>query len=65
MTTLDALIKQKAYELDSLRLLRTILESGDCNGCDRKDGCPLQPKPGQLVRYNCPHYRKKGAKNEH
>lgn len=34
--TLNELIAQKACELDNLILLRTILESGDCNVCRKR-----------------------------
>ena len=54
-TKLDELIAQKSYELDCLKAYKNIVKSGDCNNFGNK-GCEWAPKPGQLVRYNCPHY---------
>lgn len=63
MSKLDDVIAQKAYELDCLRNYRNIVESGDCNNCTHKShDCMYVPKPGQLVRYNCPHYTREGIK---
>ena len=56
MRKLEELIAQKAYELDSLMLLRQILSSGDCNTCACKNDCTEVPKAGQMVRYNCYAY---------
>ena len=58
MSKLDDLIAQKAYELDCLMAYRNITESGDCNVCKFKGICDIQPKVGQLVRYNCYHFSK-------
>jgi len=58
MSKLDEAIAQQAYILDALRAYRNVVESGDCNRCKRKQTCQYCPKPGQLVRYNCPHYQK-------
>lgn len=61
MDRLDEMIGNVAYILDSLRLLREIEMAGTCNNCQYKqDGyeCEYLPKAGQLVRYNCPFYRK-------
>lgn len=52
---LEELIKQKYYEIDCLKALDKIVKSGNCNTC-KKVKCEYSPKPGQLVRYNCPHY---------
>lgn len=41
-----------------LMALKEIWEVGDCNDCGNK-GCGYEPLPGQMVRYNCPHYKKK------
>ena len=38
-----------------LKLLKTITESGNCNGC-KVSNCEYRPKLGLLVRYNCPFY---------
>ena len=40
-----------------LTALKEIWDSGDCNDCGNR-GCLYKPKLGQLVRYNCPFYRK-------
>ena len=55
MSRLDDTISTVAHILDCLMAYRNIAESGDCNICKNKD-CQWKPKPGQLVRYNCPHY---------
>lgn len=47
------------YLYDCLSTLKTILDSGDCNDCSKSRSCPYCPKPGQLVRYNCPYFKKK------
>ena len=54
--TIDELIAYHASELDHLRLLKSILESGDCNTCACSKGCTEVPKLGELVRYNCYAY---------
>ena len=59
MEKLDSMIKDVAGVMDSLLLLREIIESGDCNICADKKTCQYAPKPGQLVRYNCPFFKKK------
>ena len=56
MNRLDETISNVAYVLDSLRVLRDILDSGSCDDCDVQETCEHKPKLGQLVRYNCPHY---------
>ena len=53
---LDKTISDIAYILDNLCLLRQIYKTGDCNNCKNRD-CGYMPKPGQLVRYNCPFYK--------
>ena len=53
---LDDVIADVAYVLDSLRLLRDICESGNCNDCKWGRSCIDAPKAGQLARYNCPFY---------
>ena len=57
MSKLDDAIANTAYILDSLRVLRSIYETGDCNDCGVKT-CKFMPDPGQMVRYNCPFYVK-------
>ena len=56
--TIDELITYHASELDHLRLLKNILESGNCNTCACRKGCTEVPELGQLVRYNCFAYVK-------
>lgn len=53
---LDGAIADVAYILDSLMAYRNIVQTGDCNNCAIKGKCKYCPKPGQQVRYNCPHY---------
>ena len=55
MSRLDDTIANVAYILDTLMAYRIIAETGNCNICKSKD-CQWKPEPGQLVRYNCPHY---------
>ena len=55
---LSKAIENSYYIADSLKVLKEIYESGDCNDCKEKYGCEWEPKAGQLVRYNCPHYQK-------
>ena len=59
MDKLDNAIANTAYILDCLRNLRSIYETGDCNNCGAKD-CIYKPRVGQMVRYNCPFYKKDG-----
>ena len=57
MDRLGETISNIAYILDSLILLRQIQSTGDCNICANQKGCKYVPKPGQMVRYNCPFYK--------
>ena len=57
MNKLNTTISNVAYILDSLRALRNIYETGDCNICASKKDCEYVPKTGQMVRYNCPFYK--------
>ncbi len=54
MDKLDNLISDIGYLYDCLRALRNIWELNDCNKCGKKRECEYVPKPGQIVRYNCP-----------
>ena len=56
MSNLDNAIKDVAYILDSLMALRNIHQTGSCNECGAVKTCGYVPKPGQMVRYNCPFY---------
>ena len=58
MSRLDETIADVAYILDCLRALRNIYDTGDCNECGIKKTCKYIPKPGKMVRYNCPFYEK-------
>ena len=56
MSRLDDVIADVAYILDTLMAYRNIAETGNCNTCKIRK-CQWKPKLGQLVRYNCPHYK--------
>ena len=58
MSRLDDTMADIAYILDVLRVYRNIVQSGNCNICDSRE-CKWKPKPGQLVRYNCPYYEQR------
>ena len=62
MSRLDDAIGDIAYILDTLMAYRNIVDSGDCNRCGKKKTCEFVPKPGQLVRYNCPFYKRAEGK---
>lgn len=57
MARLDQEIARQAHILDCLRALRDIYNTGDCNICASQKECEYMPKPGQMVRYNCPFYK--------
>ena len=57
MRRLDDAISNVSYILDTLMAYRDIIESGCCHDCGNKP-CEYSPKPGQLVRYNCPFYKR-------
>lgn len=53
---LDDAIAKVAYIADCLMAYRNINETGrDCNQCAAVE-CTYKPRPGQIVRHNCPHY---------
>lgn len=56
MTKLDNTITHIVYLYDCLMDYRLILASGCCNDCSKRKECEYAPKPGKLVRYNCPFY---------
>ena len=59
MSRLDDTISDVAYILDTLIAYRNIVNNGvNCNRCGKKKTCEYVPKPGQLVRYNCPFYKR-------
>lgn len=39
-----------------LKLLKSILDSGDCNNCAIQKMCNVRPEWGGQVRYNCPMF---------
>ncbi len=64
MGRLDDSIVDMTHILNALMTYRDIIQTGNCNSCRMKirGSCTYLPKPGQLVRYNCPFY--KGLKQE-
>ena len=66
MNRLDKAIADVAYILDTLMAYRNIVKSGCCNDCRiaKPYSCEHLPKPGQLVRYNCPFYERKKVADE-
>ena len=57
-TKIDKAIEEVAYILDCLTAYRSITEKGCCNDCKFKRSCKCCPKPGEVVRYNCPLYER-------
>jgi len=57
MKRLDEAIAGAACVLDALVTYRRIVESGCCKNCKNKS-CGYVPDPGQLVRYNCPFFKR-------
>lgn len=48
---------------DWLKILKRILNSGDCNDCALLNSqCRYAPGWGKQVRFNCPFYSKEGNK---
>lgn len=45
--------------VDHLKLLKEIMDSGDCNNCLWKGKCDMEPELGRMVRYNCYAYARK------
>lgn len=43
---------------DRLKLLKEIVDSGSCNDCGYSSKCYSRPRPGQIIRFNCPMYRR-------
>ena len=44
-----------------LKLLKRILDSGDCNNCGIFKVCQIKPNMGEQCRYNCPLFVEKGG----
>lgn len=55
---LSNLISNMRYLIDCLESLRIIHELPCCNDCGKVKECEYVPKPGQIVRYNCPFHEK-------
>lgn len=54
----NAVLAESAQQTyDWLKLLRDIMNSGDCNTCRDRNNCPIVPQPGQQVRYNCAFFK--------
>lgn len=62
MSRLDDTILDMAYILDALIAYRNIIQTGNCNDCDKRKDCEYLPQAGQQVRINCPLYKKEVAK---
>ena len=45
---------------DIIRSWENIMSLPNCNDCGRQKVCTYCPKPGQMVRYNCPIWSKDG-----
>ena len=56
--------EEEWYLVDCLVTLKNITECGDCNTCSISKNCQYTPEVGQMVRYNCPHYKKEGELND-
>lgn len=54
--------QDELYLYDCLSTLKNIQDCGDCNVCASKKDCQYTPELGQMVRYNCPFYKKVGDK---
>ena len=54
----NAVLAESARQTyDWLKLLRDIMNSGDCNTCRDRNDCPIAPQAGQRVRYNCAFFK--------
>ena len=58
MSRLDDAISDVAYILDTMIAYRNIIQTGNCNNCDKRKDCEYLPQAGQQVRINCPFYKK-------
>ena len=63
MSRLDDAISETSYILDTLMAYRQIVQSGDCNSCAERKICKYAPELGELVRYNCPFYKRRKTKD--
>lgn len=62
MSRLNDTISDVAYILNALIAYRNIIQTGNCNDCDKRKDCEYLPQAGQQVRINCPLYKKEVAK---
>ena len=59
-TKVNKVISDLYWVIDCLKAYQEITQSGSCNDCDIAKACQCKPKLGELVRYNCPFYKRKG-----
>ena len=59
-TEVDKVISDLYWVIDCLKAYQEITQSGCCNDCCIAKACQCKPKPGELVRYNCVFYMRKG-----
>lgn len=57
IASIEQIAERAPYIEQCLKALKEIWEVGNCNDCGNK-GCGYEPLPGQMVRYNCPFYKK-------
>ena len=63
MSNLDEVISNLSNVLDYLRDYQDIQELPTCNDC-ADSRCFYRPKPGQMVRFNCPLWQSELTKKE-
>lgn len=58
----DDLITGVAYDRIKLHIneAKTVAALGDCDDCGKARSCQYVPRPGSIVRINCPLWRAKG-----
>ena len=59
-TKVNKVISDLYWLIDCLRAYQEITQSGCCNDCGIAKTCQCKPKLGELVRYNCVFYMRKG-----
>lgn len=65
--TKDERIKMREALLwlaDMLLYAEKTMDACDCNNCGKWMRCEYLPKPGQLVRINCPLWIKRGQDDD-
>lgn len=55
---LDSIRDNVGYIVSCLIALRDIWAAGGCNECFWHCRCIYEPKIGEMVRYNCPRFKK-------